>query len=203
MKLYYAPGACSLASHITLREVGATFDLEKVDTKQKKTERDADFWAINPKGYVPALALDSGEILTEGAAILQFIADQHPEAGLAPAGGTIERARLQEQLNFVASELHKAFSPLFNPAATEAEKEAAKQRVGQKLDLVEKLLSDGRSYLVGDSFSVADAYLFVVANWTGPTGIGLERWPHVTAFQQRVAARQAVQAALKAEGLAA
>ena len=203
MKLYYSPGACSLASHITLREVGAAFDLEKVDVKQKKTERDADFWAINPKGYVPALALDGGEVLTEGAAILQFIADQHPKAGLAPAAGTLARARLQEQLNFVASELHKAFSPLFNPAITDAEKATAKARVGQKLDLVESLLSDGRSYLVGDSFSVADAYLFTVVNWTGHTGIDLERWPHVAAFQQRIAARETVQAALKAEGLAA
>jgi glutathione S-transferase len=203
MKLYYSPGACSLASHITLREVGATFDLEKVDVKQKRTERDADFWAINPKGYVPALALDSGEVLTEGAAILQYIADQHPQAGLAPANGGLERARLQEQLNFVASELHKAFSPLFNPAASESEKTAANKRVGQKLDVVEKQLSDGRSFLLGEDFSVADAYLFVVAGWTKHFGIALDNWPRVAAFQQRVAAREAVQAALKAEGLAA
>ena len=203
MKLYYAPGACSLASHITLREVGADFDLEKVDVRQKKTERGADFRAINPKGYVPALGLRNGEVLTEGAAILQFIADQHPKAGLAPAAGTLERARLQEQLNFIASELHKAFSPLFNPALTEAEKAAAKERVGQKLDLVETFLSDGRSHLLGDSFSVADAYLFTVVNWAGHTGIDLERWPHIAAFQQRIAAREAVQEAMKAEGLAA
>src|SRR3546814_281779 len=203
MKLYYMPGACSLASHITLREAGAAFDLEKVDAKQKKTERGADFAAINPKGYVPALALDNGEVLTEGAAILQYIADQNPKAGLAPAAGTLARARLQEQLNFVASELHKAFSPLFNPALPESEKAAARERVGQKLGLVEQLLSDGRSYLVGDSFSVADAYLFVVANWSGHTGIDLERWPHIAAYQQRIAARETVQAALKAEGLAA
>ena len=203
MKLYYSPGACSLASHITLREVGATFDLEKVDVKQKRTERDADFWAINPKGYVPALALDSGEVLTEGAAILQYIADQHPQAGLAPANGGLERARLQEQLNFVASELHKAFSPLFNPAASESEKTAANKRVGQKLDVVEKQLSDDRSFLLGEDFSVADAYLFVVANWAFPTGIGLDNWPHVAAFHQRIAARESVQTALKAEGLAA
>jgi len=203
MKLYYSPGACSLASHITLREVGATFDLEKVDVKQKRTERDADFWAINPKGYVPALALDSGEVLTEGAAILQYIADQHPQAGLAPANGGLERARLQEQLNFVAAELHKAFSPLFNPAASESEKAAANKRVGQKLDVVEKQLSDGRSFLLSEDFSVADAYLFVVAGWTKHFGIALDNWPRVAAFQQRVAAREAVQAALKAEGLAA
>jgi glutathione S-transferase len=203
MKLYYAPGACSLASHITLREAGASFDLEKVDLTQKKTAGAADFTAINPKGYVPVLTLADGQHLTEGTAILQFIADQHPKAELAPAAGTLERARLQEHLNYVASELHKAFSPLFNPASSEAEKEAAKTRVGQKLDLVEKTLADGRSYLLGDRFSVADAYLFTVANWTGPTGIGLDAWPHVAAFHRRVTAREAVQAALKAEGLAA
>ena len=203
MKLYYAPGACSLASHITLREAGASFDLEMVDLKQKQTAGAADFAAINPKGYVPVLALADGQHLTEGAAILQFIADQHPKAELAPAAGTLERARLQEHLNYVASELHKAFSPLFNPASSEAEKEAARTRVGQKLDLIEKTLGDGRSYLLGDRFSVADAYLFTVVNWTGPTGIGLDAWPHVAAFHRRVAAREAVQAALKAEGLAA
>jgi glutathione S-transferase len=203
MKLYYSPGACSLASHITLREVGAAFDLEKVDLKEKKTERNADFKAINPKGYVPVLALDGGEMLTEGAAILQFIADQHPTARLAPVAGTLERARLQEQLNFIASELHKAFSPLFNPAAGDAEKAAAKERVAQKLDLVETLLSDGRSYLLGDAFSVADAYLFVVASWTKHFDIDLDRWPRVAALYQRIAARESVQAALEAEGLAA
>jgi glutathione S-transferase len=203
MKLYYSPGACSLASHITLREAGAAFDLEKVDLKEKKTERDADFSTINPKGYVPALALDGGEMLTEGAAILQFIADQHPAAGLAPAAGTLERARLHEQLNFVASELHKAFSPLFNPAAGDAEKAAAKERVAQKLNLVETLLSDGRSYLLGEKFSVADAYFFVVASWTKHFDIALDSWPHIAALQQRIAARETVQAALKAEGLAA
>jgi glutathione S-transferase len=203
MKLYYSPGACSLASHITLREAGAAFDLEKVDVKQKKTEHDADFWAINPKGYVPALALDSGEVLTEGAAILQYIADQHPAAGLAPAAGTLARARLQEQLNFVASELHKAFTPLFNPATSDAEKAAGKQRVEQRLGLIEKQVADGRSFLLGESFSVADAYLFVVAGWTKHFGIDLAAWPQVAALCQRVAARKSVQAALQAEGLAA
>ena len=203
MKLYYSPGACSLASHISLREAGAAFDLEKVDVKQKKTEHDADFWAINPKGYVPALALDGGEVLTEGAAILQYIADQHPAAGLAPAAGTLARARLQEQLNFVATELHKAFTPLFNPAASDAEKAAGKQRVEQRLSLIEKQLADGRSFLLGESFSVADAYLFVVAGWTKHFGIDLAAWPQVAALCQRVAARKSVQAALQAEGLAA
>ena len=203
MKLYYKPGACSLASHIALREVGETFDLERVDTEQQKTERGVDFSAINPKGYVPALAIDRGAVLTEGAAILQFIADRHPEAALAPQAGTLARARLQEQLNYVASELHKAFGPLFTEASSAEEKTAAKAKVASKIDLVERLLSDGRRYLLGEDFTVADAYLFVVVNWTGPTGIGLDSWPNVAAFQGRVAARKAVQEALKAEGLAA
>lgn len=203
MKLYYLPGACSLASHIALREVGAAFDLERVDNATKKTEAGADFLEINPKGYVPVLTLEGGDVLTEGAAILQFIADQHPKTGLAPQAGTLERTRLQEHLSYVSSELHKSFSPLFNPTSTEAEKTAAKTRVAQKLDQVEQILADGRSFLLGDQFTVADAYLFVVANWTGPTGIGLDAWPNIAAFQQRVAAREAVQAALKAEGLAA
>ncbi len=203
MKLYYLPGACSLASHIALREAGASFDLDKLDNATKKTEAGVDFLAINPKGYVPVLALNDNEVLTEGAAILQYIADQHPDAGLAPAGGTLARARVNEYLNYISSELHKAFGPLFNPASSDDEKTAAKANVTRKLDYVEKLLSDGRPYLMGDAFSVADIYLFVVANWTGPTGIGLDSWPNIAAFQQRIAGREAVQAALKAEGLAA
>lgn len=203
MKLYYLPGACSLASHIALREAGATFDLERFDKTSMKTESGADFLAINPKGHVPVLALDDGEVLTEGVAILQYIADENPKAALAPAAGSRQRVRLQEHLNYVSSELHKAFSPLFNPKSSEADKAAAKTKVTAKLDLVETLLSDGRSYLVGDGFTVADAYLFVVVNWALPTGIGLDNWPHVAAFHQRVAGRPSVQAALKAEGLAA
>lgn len=203
MKLYYLPGACSLASHIALREARASFELDRLDNASKKTAAGDDFLAINPKGYVPALTLDGGGVLTEGAAILQYIADQNPAAGLAPAAGTLERARLQEYLNYVATELHKSFSPLFNPESSEEMKAAARKKVAQRLDLVEQWLADGRPYLLGDSFSVADAYLFTVANWTGPTGIGLDNWPNVAAFQQRVAARDAVQAALKAEGLAA
>lgn len=203
MKLYYKPGACSLASHIALREAGADFALERVDTEKQKTEHGTDFSSISPKGYVPALALDNGEVLTEGAAILQFIADRHPQAALAPEAGTLQRARLQEQLNYVASELHKAFGPLFSGSASDSEKSAAKTKVAQKLDLVEQVLADGRRFLLGEDFSVADAYLFVVANWTGPTGISLDAWPHIAAFQQRVSARKAVQQALQAEGLAA
>lgn len=203
MKLYYLPGACSLASHIALREAGASFDLDKLDNASKKTAAGEDFLAINPKGYVPALSLDDNEVLTEGAAILQYIADRHPEAGLAPAAGTLARTRLQENLNFIAAELHKAFTPLFNPALSEAEKEAAKTRIGQKLDQIERQLADGRSYLLGETFTVADAYLFVVTNWTKMFGITLDAWPKLSAFMARVGARNSVQQALKAEGLAA
>jgi glutathione S-transferase len=203
MKLYYLPGACSLASHIALREAGVAFDLDKLDKASGKSESGDDFLAINPKGYVPTLPLDDGEVLTEGVAILQHIADRHPEKNLAPTAGTLARTRLQEYLNFIATELHKSFSPLFNPESSEEMKAAAKKKVAQRLDLVEKWLSDGRSYLLGDSFSVADSYLFTIANWTGPTGIGLDAWPQLAAYQQRVAARDAVQSALKAEGLAA
>ena len=203
MKLYYLPGACSLASHIALREAGIAFDLDKIDHASKKTAGGENYLTINPKGYVPALTLDSGEVLTEGAAILQFIADQHPEAGLAPANGTLARFRLNENLTFVSSELHKSFGPLFNPASSDGEKEAARARIGQKLDQIERQLSDGRSYLQGETFSVADAYLFVVTNWTGMFGMALDAWPKLQAFMARVAARDTVQQALKAEGLAA
>lgn len=203
MKLYYAPGACSLSPHISLREAGAAFDLERVDTKTHRTESGADYLVINPKGYVPALQLDGGEVLTEGAAVVQFIADRHPASGLAPANGSLERARLQEHLNFIASELHKAFTPLFDRSAPEAAKQAAPAAVARRLDHVERLLADGRAFLLGERFSVADAYLFTVASWTGPTGIGLDRWPKLAAFVARVAARPSVQAALRAEGLLA
>ena len=202
MKLYIKPGACSLSPHIVLREAGVDFDLEQVDLATKKTETGADFRAVNPKGYVPALELDDGAVLTEGAAIVQFIADIHPEAGLAPPAGTLERARVQEHLNFVAAELHKSFSPLFSPASSDDAKETARAKVRQRLDDVERMLADGRPYLTGETFTVADAYLFTIASWARPTGIGLDDWPHVAAFVERVGAREAVQAALRAEGLA-
>ena len=203
MKLYYLPGACSLASHIALREAGADFEIEKYNKAEKTTESGADFLAINPKGYVPALALDDGDLLTEGPAVLQFIADQHPEKALAPAAGSRARVHLQAHLNYIGTELHKSFGPLFNAASSDAEKDAAKTKVAEKLDQVEQLLSDGRAYLVGDGFTVADAYLFTVVNWTFPTGIGLDNWPTVAAYHQRIGARDSVKAALKAEGLAA
>jgi glutathione S-transferase len=201
MKLYYSPGACSLSPHIVLHETGATFDLERVDLGTKKTASGADFTKINPKGYVPALELDDGEVLTEGVAIVQFLADQRPQAGLAPSNGTRERVRLQEQLNFVASEVHKSFAPLFNPAASDEVKNAARANVARRLDHCERILADGRAYLMGDQFSVADAYLFTIANWAKPNSIDLSKWPKLSAYVQRTAGRKAVQAAMQAEGL--
>jgi glutathione S-transferase len=201
MKLYYSPGACSLSPHIVLREAGLDFDLERVDLSRHVTETGADYTTINPKGYVPALRLDDGQVLTEGAAIVQYIADLRPAAGLAPQAGTLERVRLQEHLNYIAAEYHKAFSPLFSPSVTDAAKAAATANVGRRLDFFEQIFSDGRPYLTGDSFTVADAYLFVVSNWTKPTGIGLEGWPRVAGFVKRVAGRPKVQDAMRAEGL--
>lgn len=203
MKLYYAPGVCSLSPHIVLHEAGADFDIEKVDIATRRTETGDDFAAVNPKGYVPALVLDSGDVITEGTAIIQYIADHFPTANLAPDYGTLARTRLQEQLNFIASEVHKAFYPLFNPAASEDARTAARVTIARRLDYIENLLSDGGPYLLGGAFSVADAYLFTVASWTGPTGISLERWPSLTAYLERIAERPAVRAAMQAEGLIA
>ena len=199
MKLYYIPEACSLSPNIVLREAGQAFEIERVDPASGKTETGRRYRDINPKAKVPALVLEDGTILTEGAAIVQYIADSHPETELAPPPGTLERARLQEQLNFIASELHKAFGPFFSPTADDAAKRAARPQVESRLDHVEELLADGRPYLLGERFSVADAYLFTVARWTGPTGIGLEKWPHLSAFVARVEKRTAVQSALAAE----
>lgn len=203
MKLYYAPGACSLSPHISLHEAGVDFEIVKVDTATHLTESGADFTAINPKGYVPALVLESGDVVTEGAAVVQYIADRFPQAGLAPANGTLERTRLQEQLNFIASELHKAFSPLFSKTASADAKQAAVAQVTKRLANVQALLSDGRAHVLGEAFSVADAYLFTVVNWTSVTGISLDAFPHLTAYMQRVGKRPAVQAAMRAEGLIA
>lgn len=202
MKLYYKAGACSLSPHIVLREAGIDFEIEQVDLAEKKTESGADFTQINPKGYVPALVLDGGEVLTEGAAIVQYIADQNAGSNLAPAAGTLERAHLQEHLNYVASEFHKAFGPLFSSTASEAEQTAAKANIGKKLDYLETLFADGRAYLLGEAFSVADAYLFVVTSWAKFMEIDLSGHPKMTAFLERVAGREKVQEALKAEGLA-
>lgn len=201
MKLYYTTGACSLASHIVLREAGFDFEMEKVDLSTHKTESGADYYAINPKGYVPALVLDDGQVLTEGGAIVQYLADLKPEAHLAPPPRTLERARMQEQLIFIAAELHKAYGPLFVPSASEEAKATARNNVARRLDHVERQFSDGRPYLLGQQLSVADIYLFVVAGWAEKMGISLNRWPKLAAFLDRIGSRPAVRAALQAEGL--
>ncbi|MGL4235540.1 glutathione transferase GstA [Tabrizicola sp.] len=202
MKLYIKPGVCSMASHIVLTEIGEDFTVEMVDTVAGKTASGADYRAINPKGKVPALEVD-GEILTEGPAILQFLADRAADERLAPAGGTMARARVNEMLNFLGTELHVAFGPLFDPSATDAAREAARRTVALKLHWLEDGLSDGRTHTTGVDFTIADAYAFVVANWANMTGIALDRWPHLSAFMARVGARPSVQAVLKAEGLVA
>jgi len=200
MKLYYSPGACSMSPHIVLREAGANFDLEQVDLKTKTTKAGADFKAINPKGMVPVLKLDNGEVLTEGPAIVQYIADQKPQAGLAPAAGTLERARLQEWLNFITSELHKGFTPLFNPNTPDAYKTIALEKLRERFGYLDKQLA-GKQHLMGDKFTVADAYLFTVLGWTKFLSIDLSPWPNVTAYLARVAQRPKVQETLSAEGL--
>jgi glutathione S-transferase len=201
MKLYYKPGACSLASHIILTEIGKPFAIEKVDTQTKRTENGKDFLAINEKGAVPVLETEDGDILTEGAAILQFIADSNGAEALAPKPGTLARARVQEMLNFTASELHKAFGPLFSPRSDDKAKEAARAEVARKFDWLESRLSDGRKHLTGDAFTVADAYAFNVAYWANFTGIRYSPWPKLKAFIDRVAERASVKTAMKAEGL--
>ncbi len=201
MKLYYSPGACSLAPHIVARESGTAIDLVKVDTATKKTADGGDFWAVNPKGYVPALVLDDGQVLTEGPVVSQYLADRKPESGLVPANGSLERYRVQETLGYINSEIHKTYSPLFNPKTSDEVRKDRLEYLHKRYALVDEWL-DGKSYLVGDRFSIADAYLFTVTNWANPVKLDLSAYPNLLAFQARVAARPAVQAALKAEGLA-
>lgn len=201
MKLYYSPGACSLSPHIVLREAGIAFELDKIDNKAKKTQAGADYLAVNPKGQVPALTIDSGETITEGPAIVQYLADLKADSGLAPAAGTIERVRLQEMLNFLGTELHKSFGPMFNPASSDEMKKAARETVEKKLTYLEGVFGDGREFALGKSFTVADAYLFTLLNWTGFVGIDLKAWPKLAAFHGRIAQRPAVQEAMVAEGL--
>jgi glutathione S-transferase len=201
MKLYFKPGACSLSPHIVLEELGLPHEAVAVDLKTKKLADGSDYLAINPKGYVPALQLDSGEVLTEGPAIVQYLADQKPEKKLAPANGTIERYRLQSWLTFIGTEVHKSFSPLFNAAMPEEAKAFARANLERRLGWVNQQLA-GQDYLMGADFTVADAYLFTVASWARVVKLDISAFTNLTAYMARVAARPGVLAALKAEGLA-
>jgi len=200
MKLYFSPGSCSLSPHIVSRELGIELTLDKVDISTKKVADGSDFLAVNPKGYVPALKLDNGEVLTEGPAIVQYLADSKPDAKLAPPNGTLERYRLQEMLGYINSELHKAYGPLFNPKTSPEMKKDREDYLHQRYGLIDKKLA-GRSYLFGEQFTVADAYLFTVTNWSNYVKLDLSAFPNLLAFQERVAARPAVVAAMVAEGL--
>lgn len=200
MKLYYSPGACSLSPHIVAREAGIALQLVKVDLGTKRTENDENFHDINPKGNVPALQLDNGELLTEGPAIVQYLADLKPESGLAPANGTLARYRLQEMLGYINTELHKSYSPLFNPATPDAVRKAFTNALHKHYTLLEKRLAT-RPWLLGDHLTAADAYLFTVTNWAGHVKVDLSAFTALAAFQHRMAQRPQVRAALEAEGL--
>lgn len=200
MKLYYSPGACSLSPHIVLREAGLAFEPVLAPTKTHKLPDGSDYYAINPLGYVPMLELDDGTRLREGPAIIQYIADQVPTKNLAPANGTLPRYRLQEWLTFIGTEIHKQFSPLFNPAIPEEAKQVFRDKLAQRFEFVDGQL-EGRDYLMGDHFGVADAYLFTVSNWAKPMNIDLSQRKNLLAWRERMAARPAVQEAMKVEGL--
>jgi glutathione S-transferase len=200
MNLYYFPGACSLSPHIVLREAGLPFTLVKIDSKTKQTETGADFLAINSKGAVPALQLDDGRVLTEGPAVVQYLADLKPESGLAPRAGTFERYQLMEILNYLTSEVHKTFAPLFNPEASADMKQYSVTNLGKKFAWLSSFLGN-RTFLMGSTFTVADAYLFVLLSWTHFVKIDLGKWPVLTAYQAHIAQRPQVQQAMKAEGL--
>lgn len=198
MKLYFSPGACSLSPHIVFREAGLDVALERV--KDRRTPNGVDFTTINPKGHVPTLQLDNGEILTEAAVVAQYLADRKPEAKLLPPAGSMERYRVQEWLNYIATEIHKGFSPLWNPKLPEDVKQSAREALFGKFDFLTRQL-EGRDYLMGSAFTAADAYLFTILNWTNFLKLDLSRWPALQAYLKRVGARPAVQAAMKAEGL--
>jgi glutathione S-transferase len=200
MKLYYSPGACSLSPHIVATEAGVPVEMVKVDLGKHKTESGEDFNAINPKGYVPTLRLDDGSVLTEGPAIVQYLADKNPSSGLAPANGTLERYKVQEWLNFIGTELHKNFGPLFNPATPDAVKEMSKANIAKRLGYLNDQLAN-KQYLMGDKFTVADAYAFTIVNWTNFIKMDLKPYPNVAAFMGRVGSRPKVQETLKSEGL--
>jgi len=200
MKLFYSRGACSLAPHIALHEAGLQAQLQKFDTKTRALEGGGDFTQVNPNGYVPVLQLDDGQYLTEASVILQYLADLKPQSGLAPAQGSFERYRLMEWLGFISTELHKGYSPLFAATTPEEYKTTVRQKLAHRLGYVEQKLA-GKQYLMGETFTIADAYLFVIVNWSRGTQVDLTAFPNLQAFQQRVAHRPAVQAAMKAEGL--
>jgi glutathione S-transferase len=200
MKLYYFSGACSLSPHIVALEAGVAVTMVKIDSKTKKTESGADYLAVNSKGAVPALQLDDGRVLTEGPAIVQYLADLKPESGLAPRAGTFERYQLMEILNYITSEVHKTFSPLFNPASSAEVKETALTNLGKKFDWLSGFLGK-KPFLLGNTFTAADAYLFTVLNWTGHVKIDLAKWPILADYKSRIAKRPKVIEAMKAEGL--
>jgi len=200
MKLYYSPGACSLSPHIALREAGLAFEPVLASTKSHKLQDGTDYYGINPLGYVPMLELDDGTRLREGPAILQYIADLAPTKNLAPANGTMPRYRLQEWLTFIGTEIHKSFSPLFNPGMPDEGKNISKTKLRSRYEWLDGQLA-AKEFLMGEHFSVADGYLFTVTNWAKPTGVDLSGLANVNAWHTRIAARPAVQEAMKAEGL--
>jgi len=200
MKLYYYPGACSMAVHIALREAGIAFALDKVDLAKHQAANGDDYYKINPKGYVPALRLDDSQVLTEDAVLLQYVADQKPQSGLAPKAGTMERYRLMEWLNFISSELHKTLGALFNPKITPEWKQDRIALFGRRCDFLVQQLGD-KPYLMGDMFTIADAYLFTIFGWTNLFKLDMGKWPSLQSYAGRVAARPAVKEAMKAEGL--
>jgi len=198
MKLYFSPGACALHPQIALREAGLDFELVRVDLRAHKLQDGTDFYSINPKGYVPVLELDDGSRLTEGAVIDQFVADKNPQAKILPPAGTIERVRVQEWLHFIGTEIHKQFSPLFNPQLSEDDKTAQRTKIAHRFDYVQNELG-AKTFLTGDTFTVADGYLFNMLRWTAFTGIDLAKWPALSAYSARVESRPAVKAAIEAE----
>ena len=200
MKLYYSPGACSLSPHIVLYESGLPFQAVLASTKSHKLQDGTDYYTINPKGYVPLLEFDDGTRMAEGPAIVQWIADQNPSAGLVAPAGTLDRYRVQEWLNFTTSELHKTFGPIFRPTTPDEFKKLSKENLGKRFDWLDKQLA-GRAYLMGDKFTIADAYMFTVLRWSKGVGLDLERWPVLRDYVARVAARPHVHAALRTEGL--